>query len=114
MKKHIPVWLILGVLLLSGGNLYAQGAGMGGCPWMGGGWKKSPRRAWKQPQPRINREQARVLLENRLGWLRDPDLRVGPLTETPGFFIAEITTKDGTLVRKLQIDRRTGWVQSVQ
>jgi hypothetical protein len=41
---------------------------------------------------------------------RNPNLKLGKITEQGDAFEAEIVTKEGSLVDKLLVDKSTGWM----
>ena len=61
----------------------------------------------------ITMDQAKVLVENYLTTNGNPNLKSGKLTDKDKYFEAEIVTKEGSLVDKLMLDKRTGWMRSV-
>lgn len=66
----------------------------------------------KPPEP-LNKDQARLLVENYLRNRRNPNLKVGDVTDKEEVFEATIVAKDGSLVDKLEVDKETGWFRSV-
>ena len=55
------------------------------------------------------------MMEHRLAWVGNPNVKVGKVEEKDGdTIIAEIVTQDGSLVQKLEVDRHTGLMRSVQ
>ena len=55
------------------------------------------------------------MMEHRVAWAGNPNLKVGKITEKDAdTIVAEIVTKDGSLVRKIDVDRHTGRMQAVQ
>jgi hypothetical protein len=57
-------------------------------------------------------DEVRHMLEHRLDWQRNPNLKLGKVEEKDAdSIIAEIVTTDGSLVHRLQVDRHTGWAQ---
>ena len=58
----------------------------------------------------LNKEGARAVVENYLQSTRNPNLKLGKITEQGVAFGAEIVTKDGSLVDKLLVDKSTGWI----
>jgi len=58
----------------------------------------------------IKEEGARTAVESYLQATRNPNLKLGKITEQGDAFEAEIVTKDGSLVDKLLIDKSTGWM----
>jgi Spy/CpxP family protein refolding chaperone len=59
----------------------------------------------------LKEEGARTTVENYLHSIRNPNLKLGKITEQGDAFEAEIVTKDGSLVDKLLIDKSTGWMR---
>jgi len=62
----------------------------------------------------LTAEQVQTMIEQQLASLANPRLKMGSLraTET-GEILAEIVTRDGSLVQKLAVDRRTGAVRQI-
>ncbi len=55
------------------------------------------------------------MMEHRVEWAGNPNLKVGKITEKDAdTIVTEIVTKDGSLVRKIEVDRHTGRMQAVQ
>ena len=55
------------------------------------------------------------MMEHRLEWMNNPNLRLGPVEETDAdTILADIVTKDGSLVQRLKVDRHTGWTQPAE
>ena len=105
------------------GRGYGMGSGlMGGGYGMGPGYgrgKGSMGRAPEQGEigPGVGRletplkeEGARKVVENYLQATRNPNLKLGKMTEQGDAFEAEIVTKDGSLVDKLLVEKSTGWM----
>ena len=83
------------------GTGMGRGAGMG--PGMIYGWPADGR------GQEISVEDARGWLERKLAWHGNPRLKLGEVREIDdGKLLAEIVTRDGSLVQKLAIDRRSG------
>lgn len=62
----------------------------------------------------ISVDQAKAALERRLASHGNPRLKLGTIRETDlGEILAEIVTRDGSLVQRLAIDRRTGHQRQV-
>lgn len=66
----------------------------------------------KQASQPITLDQAKSLLENQLRTANNPNLKLGKVTEEKDYFVGEITTKDGSLVDRIQVDKNTGWLRS--
>lgn len=89
-----------------------MGRGMWGSGGMGmhQGWgMRSPDR---QPAQPLSLDQAKLLMENQLRSANNPNLKLGKLTEEKDHFLGEITTKDGSLVDRIQVDKITGGMRS--
>jgi len=114
------------------GRGYGYGTGPGmmhGGPGMGpggmhGGWGMGPQYGpqdgpgyqgpqYQQPQKPMDGEKAKSLLENYLESTNNPNLKLGKIEDKGNAFEAEIQTKDGSLVDKILVDKRTGWIRSV-
>jgi hypothetical protein len=73
-----------------------------------------PRRPYdRQRREPLEKEDVKTILENRLSGSRNPNLKVGKIEDKGFYFEAEITTKDGSLVDKLQVDKETGRMRSI-
>ncbi len=90
--------------------MMGQGGMMGrGGPWMHRCWGMgSP---GKQLQP-LSLDQAKTLIENQLRMANNPNLKLGKVTEEKDYFLSEITTKDASLVDRIQVDKNTGAMRS--
>ena len=88
------------------GSGYGRGTGsLGRAPEQGG----TGTGAGRLETP-LKEEGARTAVENYLQSTRNPNLKLGKITEQGDAFEAEIVTKDGSLVDKLLIDKSTGWM----
>ena len=95
---------------------------MGGQGMPGRGMMMSPNmmgRGWgygqqygQSPKP-LKKEDARIILENYISATRNPNLKLGKITENEDFFEAEIVTKEGSLVDKLIVGKLTGMLRSI-
>jgi hypothetical protein len=55
------------------------------------------------------------MLEHQLAWQGNPNLKLGKVEETNAdTIVAEVVTKDGSLVQKFEVNRHTGWMRPVQ
>lgn len=61
----------------------------------------------------ITLDQAKVLVQNHLTTIGNPNLKEGKSTDKGKYFEVEILTRDGSLVDKLKVDKQTGWMKSV-
>lgn len=83
-----------------------RGRGLG--PRMFYGWPAGESRD-------ISVEDARGWLERKLAWHGNPRLKLGEVTESDDdTIVAEIVTKDGSLVQKLAIDRHSGIMSQLE
>ena len=94
------------------GQMPMMGHGMMGQMPMMGGYG----RGQMQPLRRdLTAEEVKHMMEHRVDWAGNPNLKVGKITEKDAdTIVAEIVTKDGSLVRKIDVDRHTGRMQAVQ
>jgi hypothetical protein len=81
-----------------------MGSGM-----MGRGYE----RQYRQPQKPLDEKDARILLENYLQSMRNPNLKLGEIKDLGHGFEVEILTTDNSLVDKIMVDKKTGWMRSV-
>jgi hypothetical protein len=70
-------------------------------------------RQYRQPQKPLEEKDARALLENYLQSMRNPNLKLGEIKDLGDGFEAEILTTDNSLVDKIMVDKKTGWMRSV-
>jgi len=94
----------MGSGMMGRGGMMEQGRGMG--PQYG------PQYGGQQQGQPITQDQAKFLLENYLRSTKNPNLKLGKISEDKNHFEAEITTKDGSLVDKIMVDKYTGWFRS--
>jgi hypothetical protein len=136
----IATSIVLGAAVTLGGISYAQGMWGGGygpggwgCTMCGGyygsgpgyGYGMGPGMMWRgygpgygygygqqyqQPQRPITKSDAESMLQDYVS--RNPNLRLGAVKEEGNSLEANVTTKDGSLVNKLYVDKGTGWVHS--
>ena len=110
---------------------YAQpwgpGGCCGGCPWHDTGYRRgvpnpgygppygyAPRPPMQsRPSRTMGLNEAKGMFEDYLRSMRNPNLNLGKIKEQKDRFVAEITTKDGSLVDSLELDRTTGFIGSM-
>jgi Spy/CpxP family protein refolding chaperone len=68
---------------------------------------------YQQPQKIMEEDDAKGLLEKYLESTRNPNLKLGKIKDKGESFVAEIYTKDGSLVDNILVDKKTGWMRSV-
>lgn len=100
---------------------YGMGPGMMG-PGYGYGQQYGPQygrqygpqygRQYQQSQKPLNRNQAKHEVENYLGSMRNPNLKLGKIEEKGNNYQINIVTKDGSLVDRILVDKNTGWMRS--
>lgn len=100
------------------GMMYGGQQGMRqGCPYNQQGMQQKwgrgqygPQGGQQQPVTPMNAEQARQLAENYVAG--NPNVKVGQIEEQgQDTYKATIVTQDGSLVEKLLIDKKTGWMK---
>ncbi|MCF8030203.1 MAG: hypothetical protein K9K39_04860 [Desulfohalobiaceae bacterium] len=57
----------------------------------------------------LQKNAARNLAENYVAG--NPNLNIGNVKEKDDVFVATVVTQDGSLVEKLLIDKKTGWMK---
>ena len=75
------------------------------------GWgrgQSGPYGGQEQMEP-LSKNSARDLAENYVAG--NPNLKIGEVIEEDNAYVASIVTKDGSLVEKLIIDKRSGWMR---
>jgi hypothetical protein len=134
--------IVLAVALAWAGPLFAQGRGYGMGPgMMGQGWGSGygmgpgmmgqgygpqgygpqgygpqgygpqgygPQ--YQQPQKPMTKSDAESMLKNYVS--RNPNLKMGTVQDEGDSFEADVTTKDGSPVNKLFVNKDTGWIRS--
>ena len=90
-----------------------MGPGMMGPGMMGPGYGPQYGPQYQQPQRPLEEKDVKAILENYLRSARNPNLKLGKITEKDNYFEAEILTKDNSLVDKIIVDRYMGWMRSV-
>ncbi len=84
------------------GMMMGPGTGRGMGPGLVYGWPAAG-------EQDLSVEDARGWLERKLAWHGNPRLKLGEVLEVDeDTIVAEIVTKDGSLVQKFAIDRRSG------
>ncbi|MET4808194.1 hypothetical protein [Limibacillus sp. MBR-115] len=108
-QGHMPM---MGQGMMGQGHMPMMGQGMmDQMPMMGG-------YGYGQMQPLrrdLTTDEVKHMMEHRVDWAGNPNLKVGKITEQDAdTIVTEIVTKDGSLVRKIEVDRHTGRMQAVQ
>jgi|GEM_PF-591913 len=63
-------------------------------------------------QEPLNQEQAKSLIQDQFGLSRNPNLKIGEIEDKGDYFLADIVTKENSLVDKLRVDKNTGYIGS--
>lgn len=88
--------------LLAAAPADARPWGPGGFGGPGGGWGCGGR------DTPLTTAQVKDIIEGKIAW-RGDDLKVGKVEETnPGTIVAEVVKPDGSVVRKVEVDAKTG------
>lgn len=99
------------------GMMWNRGDSTGGPGWGSGGMMGAGRgygyHNYNRSGKPLTMDQAKVLVENYLTTMGNPNLKSGKLADKDKYFEAEIVTKEGSLVDKLMLDKQTGWMKSV-
>lgn len=97
----------MGSGMMQGG--YGMGPGM-----MHHGRGKGPQKYGQQGGKPLTQEQIKTLVQNYLDSTGNPNLKLGQVTKEKDkdYYLAEVTTKDGSLVDKIEVNEYTGWFRS--
>lgn len=90
--------------MMHGGR--GMGPGMRGDQWGRGQYGPSGQPQQMEP---LSKNEARNLAEDYVA--RNPNLKIGDLSEMDEVYEARVETKDGSLVERLLIDKQTGWMK---
>ena len=93
-------WMSSAMRGRGGGYGYGMGPGMMG-------------RGYQGPQEPLKEKDVKILLDNYVQSTRNPNLKVGKITEKDAYFEGEILTKNNALVDKVLVDKDTGWMRSI-
>ncbi len=94
---------------MMGGGMMGRGMGPG---MMGPGYRGYEPQ-YQQPQKLLEEKDAKGILENYLRSTRNPNLKLGKVTEKDKYFESEILTKDNSLVDKIIVDKYSGWMRPI-
>lgn len=101
------------------GQGYGMRPGMMG-QGMGQGYGMRPGMGWGPGQAapadlELSADAVRQRLQQHLNWHANPRLKLGEITEADDdTIVAEIVTRDGSLVQKLAIDRHSGFMRQME
>jgi hypothetical protein len=104
-------WYGMGPWMMGPGYGYGMGPGMMG---PGYGWQYGPPYGpqSEQPQKPLDKDQVKEQVDNYLKATRNPNLKIGKITEKGNDYEVDIETKGGSLVDKLLVSKDTGWMRS--
>ncbi|VBB45480.1 conserved exported hypothetical protein [uncultured Desulfatiglans sp.] len=98
---------------------YGMGPGMGpGMMGPGYGYGPQPQSQYgygpqyQQPQKPLDKDQIKRQVEDYLRYTRNPNLKMGQITEKDDTYEVDIETKDGSLADKVLVDKYTGQMRS--
>ena len=99
-----PCWMNPGVGYDPGGGygrgMMGYGPGMGGYSSMWGGQVLAKE---------LTVDDVKAFFEQRMTWHGNPNVKLGGVTEKDkNTIVAEIVTEDGSLIRRIEVDRKTG------
>lgn len=92
------------------GGGYGMGPGMmgyGGGGY-GPGYGSGPQ--YRPPAKPLNEKEAKAQVENYLKSTRNPNLKVGSVSDKGNAFEVDILTKNNSLANKILVDKNTGWM----
>ena len=93
-----------------------MGPGMMGYGERGGYGMMGPDRGYPQRYGRhmgsLEEKDARKIVENYIASTRNPNLKVGKITDAGNTFRAQIVTRDDSLVEEVLIDKESGSMRS--
>jgi len=110
MKKStlaLALVLVTGLIFFPTEGKAQKGPGMMGPGYRGYGPQ------YQQPQKPLEEKDVKGILENYLRSTRNPNLKLGKVTEKDNYFEAEILTKDDSLADKIIVDKYSGWMRSI-
>jgi hypothetical protein len=91
---------------------YGRGYGMMG-PGYGPQYGQPYGPPYQQPREPMKEKDAQQIVDNYLRATRNPNLKLGKITDKDTYFEAEILTKEGSLADKVAVDKSSGWMQSI-
>jgi hypothetical protein len=100
---------MMGPGMMEPGYGYGYGMGPG---MMGPGYGYQYGRQYQQPQKPLDEKHAKAIFENYLKSTRNPNLKLGRIKDKGNAFEAEILTQKDSLVDKILVDKKTGWMRS--
>ena len=92
---------------------YGMGPGMMGSGMGPGMMGQGYGPQYQQERKPLTEKDVKAMMENYVQSTRNPNLKLGKITEKDYYFEAEIVTKNDSLVDKILVDKQTGWMRSV-
>jgi len=89
---------------------WGRGPGMRG--WQGYQQPYGPPSQEQQTEP-LKEKEAKQIVQDYIASSRNPNLKVGDITDKDNAFEANILTRDGSLVDKILVDKYSGWMRSI-
>ncbi len=68
---------------------------------------------YQQERKPLTEKDVKAMVEIYVQSTRNPNLKLGKITDKDQYFEAEIVTKNDSLVDKILVDKQTGWMRSV-
>jgi hypothetical protein len=96
----------MGPGMMGPGYGYQMGPGM-----MGPGYGYGPQ--YQQPQKPMTKKDVETLVQNFLKSTGNPNLKLGEIKDEGSTYEVAVVTKDNSLVDRILVDKRTGWMRSV-
>ncbi|MFQ5915063.1 MAG: hypothetical protein ACE5JS_17980 [Nitrospinota bacterium] len=118
-SRHGPGWGMMG----SGPGWMHRGSGhgpgwmhrgFGSGPGYGGGFGPCQQLRGEASGEKLTKDGAESIVNRHLAFSGNPNLKLGSVKEETGGFVAEIVTKEGSLVDRLRIDRETGFIRPIR
>lgn len=72
----------------------------------------APYRESREEREPLKKKEAQSVVKEMLEYSRNPNLKVGQVTDKNDYFVVEVVTKGGALVDKLRVDKQTGRMRS--
>jgi hypothetical protein len=60
----------------------------------------------------VTQDQAKQLVEDSIRNSKNPNMKLGDISDKGDYYEAHVVTKDGSLVDKIQVNKKTGYFRS--
>ena len=60
----------------------------------------------------VTQDQAKQLVEYSIRNSKNPNLKLGDISDKGDFYEADVVTREGSLVDKIQVNKKTGYFRS--